>query len=160
MPPNIIHEGLMTQRTRLRLESELQNLKAQAAQNQIDAGATIESAQDWHDNGAYDRLQEQLQVIVTMHDQVERRLKNAKIIQRRTDTSRVGIGNTVVVKYEGEDDTEKFTILGIPDTDTEKTWISAASPLGSALLEKIAGNVITLPSNIKVTLLQILAGEF
>ena len=157
---DVIHSGLMTERTRAQLQKKLQELKLQIEQNQTEAGGTFESAQDWHDNGAYDMLQQQLQVLVTQHDTIAARLYEAEIIQSRKDTSSVGVGNTVVVRYAGETDSEKFTILGIADSETEKTWISAASPLGSALLEKKAGDIVEIPPNIQVTLLQILAGEF
>ena len=160
MKKDLIHPGMMTERTRERLQKKLQELKQKVKQNQIEAGSTFESAQDWHDNGAYDMLVQALQVLVTQHDAVEARLRNVQIIQSRKDTSRVGIGNTVVVRYAGETNTEKFTILGIPDTETQRDWISAASPLGSALLEKKAGETISISPNIQVTLLQILAGEF
>lgn len=160
MRKDTLDPGLMTEQTRERLKKKLQELKRKVKENQTEAGATFESAQDWHDNGAYDMLVQALQVLVTQHDAVEARLRDVQIIQSRKDTSRVGIGNTVVVRYAGETDSEKFTILGIADTDTEASWISAASPLGYALLEKKVGETISIPPNIQVTLLQILAGEF
>lgn len=152
--------GLMTEKTKQRLEMLLQELKQKIKQNQKDAGSTFESAQDWHDNGAYDILQQQLQVLVTQHDKIFMLLHQAKIIQKKVDTHTVGIGNTVMVQYKGERDSEKFTILGISDTDTEKSWISAASPLGSALLGKNEGESVFIQQNIEVVLLKILAGEF
>ncbi|MFH1967202.1 MAG: GreA/GreB family elongation factor [Patescibacteria group bacterium] len=160
MKKEIIHLGLMTERTHRRIEAKLQELKRKIENNQLESGATFESAQDWHDNGAYDVLQQDLQVLVTQYDALKAYLLDVQILQSRRETSQVDVGNTVVVQYLGEPSPEKFTILGTADAETETHWISATSPLGSALIGKEIGQIISISPNITVTLLQILAGEF
>lgn len=153
------HEGLMTQATYDLLQQKLIEIQAKITQNQLEQGQSIENAADWHDNAAYDMLIQALRVLNTQENQIVTRLRNAEIIQPRTDTSKVGIGNTVLVQYPGEEP-ETFTILGVADSATRKDWISGLSPLGKALLEKRAGDIVNLPQNVQVTILQVLAGDF
>lgn len=160
MPKETFSEGLMTESTRQMLVQKAADLERKIKENEKKQGETYESAQDWHDNGALDMLVQDLQLLVTQHDTILKRLRDAKIIQPRTETSTVGLGNTVVVRYAGEKDTEKFTVLGVADNDPKKNWVSAGSPLGSGLLDRKAGDKIQLPGNIQVTIIQILAGEF
>lgn len=154
-----IHEGLMTQETYDFLKQKLIEVQEKISQNQLEQGQSIENAADWHDNAAYDMLIAAQRVLCAQEAQIKARLRAAEIIQPRTDTSRVGIGNTVIVQYSGEEP-EKFTILGVADSAKKRDWISGLSPLGKALLEKKVGDRVELPQNIQVTILQVLAGEF
>jgi len=52
----------------------------------------------------------------------------------------VTIGRTVVVREEGFDQEEEYTIVGPPEADPGKGKISNESPMGRALLDRRVGD--------------------
>lgn len=155
--PNIT---FMTQATQERLQRELNEARQKATEQESNLGATQDSAQDWHDNPAYDYLVQQVQQQWSKVQRLEAALRDIQIIPPRQETDNVDIGNTVEVLYEGQTDSEQFTILGREDAYTEKTWISCESPLGQALIEKSVGEIIKLSNGMEVKLLNIFPGQF
>jgi transcription elongation factor GreA len=74
--------------------------------------------------------------------ELERILANAKIISEvDLDPNIVEIGNKVTMQEEGMDP-EVFTIVGAAESDPRKGKISNESPLGKALLNRRAGDVV------------------
>ena len=74
--------------------------------------------------------------------ELERILANAKIISEvDLDPNIVEIGNKVTMQEEGMD-SEVFTIVGAAESDPRKGKISNESPLGKALLNRRAGDVV------------------
>jgi transcription elongation factor GreA len=65
------------------------------------------------------------------------------------------IGTKVVLKYEGEDETDDYTICMPENSDPDKGFISFLSPVGSQLLLRSSGeimNLITPGGEFKVTI--------
>lgn len=156
--------NFMTRQTQERLNTELVAIKLQAEEAERAIGTTFDSAQDWHDNGAYDTQQHQTKMKYTKLRELEEKLHNVFLLTPRSETDTVGIGNTIVLKYDGEFAPETFTILGKDDTHTRPDWISYETPLAKALMGKPAGSDVelSLPNSgkAKVKLLSILPGNF
>lgn len=153
-------QELMTAKTKARLETELEKLQQIISEKNKAVGASDDNAADWHDNGARDVLFQELQVLGSQEATILGYLANTEIIIPRQDVSTVGIGNTVDVLYQGEDSPERFTILGVPDSLTDESWISYKTPLAQNLIGKRAGEQIVIPPRQVVTLVNILVGEF
>lgn len=151
---------LMTIQTKERLEEELRSVNQTLVDKTKSLGGTQESAQDWHDNAAYDHLQEELAVLEDRQLRISVALREPKIIEPRRETDIVGIGNTVFVRYQGETENEAFTILGPYDSKTHPSWISYESALGNALIGQLSGSNVELPNGTSVTLVRILPGDF
>lgn len=151
---------LMTQKTKNRLEQNLKEIQAQIAMKNTASGEALDNSGDWHDNAARDVLFQELQVLGKQEKTILEYLANPQIILPRQDTSTVDIGNTVEVIYEGETQKEEFTILGVPDSQTDDRWISYKTPLAQKLIGKRAGEQIIIPPNQAVTLISILVGKF
>lgn len=151
---------LMTLRTKTRLEEGLRSIQAVIAEKNLATGESDDNMGDWHDNGARDVLFQELQVLGNQEKTIQRYLASPEIIVPRQDTSTVGIGNTVDVLYQGEKSAERFTILGVPDTMTDESWISYKTPLAQKLLGKHEGEQVIIPPNQVVTLVKILVGQF
>ncbi|WP_446897176.1 transcription elongation factor GreA [Clostridium sp. LBM24168] len=77
---------------------------------------------------------------------LERMIKTAKIIEDTTSDNEVGIGKTVYLKFEDEDEAEKFFIVTTIDADPVNNKISIESPLGSAIYRHTAGEKVTVTS--------------
>ncbi len=150
----------MSLSTKIKLEEGLLVLEADAHSKSIALGQSMESAQDWHDNVAYDLLLQELDVLDSRIKRYKAALSNVEIIVPRTIVTEVGLGNTVIVQFEGEESTEKFTVLGTSDNETNESWISIQSALGTALLGKTKGSQVKLSNGTVVTLVDILSGEF
>ena len=58
-------------------------------------------------------------------------------------------GSVVTIRYAEDEHTEKFTILGLLDTNPDKNQISYDTPLGKALVGKENGDEVTLPNQKK-----------
>ena len=61
-----------------------------------------------------------------------------------TNLEEVVIGCTVVVRYEGDEEVEEYTILGKHEVDPSKGRISCWSPIGSSLLGKRKGDRVVI----------------
>lgn len=150
----------MSSATKVRLEEDLEKKLKTLQEKTAALGATQDSAQDWHDNAAYDLLQQELTVLETDIAKIRAALNNAVIVEPRQETEDVQVGNTVEVFYEGDEDVTRLTILGSRDNGTRRDWISPESPLGSLLLGKKVGDVVVLQNGMSVEVKTIFPGEF
>lgn len=121
-----------------RLESAQTNFAA--AGKQLGLAADGEE----HDNAAFDYAQwDYSEKKVSLADLIAIK-KFATIFEPRHDTSTVGVGNTVQILYEGENEKEIYTVAGFIDVLMEIPGrISFESSLGQALLGLSIGNETT-----------------
>lgn len=94
-------------------------------------------------------------------------LRGVSIIEPREKTDDVGMGNRIKVLYEGEEEPEMFYLLGRDDAANEGNWvngvISNQSPLGQAIVGKLAGDtvIVETPENsVSVRIIDIFPGDF
>jgi transcription elongation factor GreA len=74
------------------------------------------------------------------------------------DPSRVELGDTVTIQESGSSASHRYTIVGPVEARVDGSWISAESPLGSALLGRGAGETVTVHApggTVRYTLLSI-----
>ena len=85
-------------------------------------------------------------------------IDNAEIVEA-TAKGVVGLGSVVGIRYQGDDDIEKYLIGSIEERHDDLDVISPSSPLGEALLGSSAGDDVTFtaPSgaDLKVTVVSI-----
>lgn len=98
---------------------------------------------DWHDNAALDHYDQQTNLVSAQLARVQDQIKRVVIIQPLTRATHVAIGTEVVVEF-GEDDRERFLILGPADSDPDKGVISYETPLARALMGKSPGEDASL----------------
>jgi len=60
------------------------------------------------------------------------------------DPTLVELGDTVTIRAEGRRERERYTLVGELEARLDESWISIASPLGSALLGRRAGEVVAV----------------
>jgi transcription elongation GreA/GreB family factor len=60
------------------------------------------------------------------------------------DPNVLEIGDTVTVLELGSSEAERYTLVGPVEARVDESWISADSPLGSALLGRRAGDSVTV----------------
>lgn len=154
----------MAPTTQLRLIQELEVVSKKAVEAEKMLGQTFDSAQDWHDNFAYENQQREVQRLYKKQTELKGKLKDVVLLKPNEITDVVDVGHTVQVLFENEKEPETYTILGKEDTHTQKNWISYLAPLAQALMGTTPDSVveIKLPENrtTSVKLLSILVGQF
>lgn len=86
-----------------------------------------------------------------------KQLKYAEIV-KTTDDGKVDGGKTVVLKFDNDDETEEYKIVGRMEADLADGKISFDSPLGQAIMKQEAGAVATVEApagEYKVTIVEV-----
>ena len=85
-------------------------------------------------------------------------LSNAKVVDEPVHSGEVGVGTTVVLHEEGEDETETYMIVGAPEVDLMANKISNESPIGMAVMGHHAGETVEVQApggSYKVTIIEV-----
>lgn len=124
-----------------RLKDELQTLREVRRPQIVAAVAEARSHGDLRENAAYDAARQDQAMNEKRIADLENLLRNAEIVDGDDDnrpTDEVGIGNTVVVDFDGDE--ERFTIVGAIEAKPTEGLISNESPIGQALIGKRVGD--------------------
>jgi transcription elongation factor GreA len=102
---------------------------------------------DISENAGYDEAKTAQGFLEGRIRELENLLKNAQVI---ADHDRPGdevvLGRTVVVREEGTDFEESYTIVGSVEADPHNGRISNSSPMGKAIMGKRVGQKVTVQS--------------
>ncbi|MGH9017958.1 MAG: GreA/GreB family elongation factor, partial [Acidimicrobiales bacterium] len=112
----------------------------------VEIARAIEAARalgDLSENGDYHAAKDSQGKMEARIRQLTATLADAEIVDEKAlpDTS-VATGSTVSIRYEGDDDVERFLVGSIEERDEELSVVSPGSPLGQALLGRSAGDVV------------------
>lgn len=126
-----------------RLKSEHDDL---TTRGRIEIAKKIEAARelgDLSENGDYHAAKEEQGKMEGRIIHLARLIKNAEIVAFETDTSTVQAGCVVTIRYEGDDETEKYLIGSIEERREGVTVMSPGSPLGQSLIGAAPGDVVS-----------------
>lgn len=113
-------------------------------ENARDLGEAI-SRGDLRENAEYKAAREKQAMLVEKAERIKAELQRVVVIDPhsiRPDTA--APGTKVTLRHQGKAEIEIYTILGPWDVDIEKGIISYLSPIGKGLLDKTAGETITI----------------
>ena len=126
-----------------RLQSELDDL---TTRGRVEIAAAIERARelgDLSENGDYHAAKDDQGRMEARIRQLQAIVKNAEIVDAAAEKSgRVEAGSIVTIRYEGDDDSERYLIGSIEERRDDLTVISPGSPLGTSLLGRQVGDVV------------------
>lgn len=127
------------------LKKELDDLINVRRPENIIAIKEARSLGDLSENAEYDAARNEQAQIEARIKQLEKMLENVSII---TDVSndKVGIGNTVSIKYVDDDEEDEYKIVGSQEADPFESKISNESPIAKALFEHKVGDIVTVES--------------
>lgn len=129
-----------------RLKGELEELKSVRRPEIIAAVAEARSHGDLRENAAYDAARHDQMMMERRIAELEQTIRNADVLDDesagRTDV--VGFGSTVVVDFDGFEET--FTIVGAVEAKPSAGKISTESPIGRALIGKRVGQKTQVPT--------------
>src|SRR5947209_7554649 len=141
-----------------RLRAELDDL---TTRGRIDIAATIERARelgDLSENADYHAAREDQGRMEARIRQLQALLDQAVIVDDATRGGTIAPGSIVALRYEGDDDVERYLVGSIEERRDDLPVISPASPLGTMLLGCQAGETVeySAPSGImKVQILEV-----
>ena len=125
------------------LEDELQELKVVRRKDVAGKIKEARSQGDLSENAEYDAAKEEQAEIEARIAQIEKMLRNAEVIdEEELDGDTVGVGSTVKVLDIEFNEEFEYTIVGSTEADPVGGRISNESPLGAALLMRMAGDTV------------------
>ena len=127
------------------LKNELDNLINVRRTENIQAIKEARSLGDLSENAEYDAARNEQAQIEGRIKQLEKMLENVSIISE-VSKDKVGIGNTVAIKYVDDDEEDEYKIVGSQEADPFESRISNESPIAKALFDHKVGDVVTVES--------------
>ena len=97
---------------------------------------------DISENSEYDDAKNEQGRLEGEISELEAKLRNSEIIQSTASTGKVMIGSTVKIRDVELDEIETYMVVGSTEADPDNNKISDESPLGAAILDKMAGAVV------------------
>lgn len=122
---------LMTQEGLEKLQSELTELVKVRRPEIVSRIKIAKELGDLSENAEYTSAKEEQSFVEGRIQELEQLIKYAKVVEG-AHSGTIGIGSTVTVNVEGDDDS--FEIVGPTESDPDKGRISIDSPVGQALL--------------------------
>ncbi len=129
----------------VKLEEELNEFKNIKRPEVIEALKDARSLGDLSENADYDAARNDQAQIEAKIKELEFKLANCTIIDNKKCKDKVCLGSTVTIEYDDKT-TEEYKIVGSLETDLFNNKISIESPIGRALLDKKAGDVVEVES--------------
>lgn len=120
----------------------LVNVRRQEIAQQI---AEAKAEGDLRENAGYDEAKNAQAFVEGRIQELKIKIRNAQIIDNsQMPDNQVALGRKVVVKENGYDDEESYTIVGSTETDPSNGRISNESPIGKALLGRTVGEIVSI----------------
>ncbi len=138
-------EILVTKEGLKKLKEEYEELKTVKRQEIAERLKEAISYGDLSENAEYEEAKNEQAFIEGRILELEKKIKNAKIITEKHDgrSKIVEIGSQVTVAEKGgRDDPETYMIVGSTEANPIEHKISNESPIGKALLGRMRGDVV------------------
>jgi transcription elongation factor GreA len=125
-----------------RLQAEYEDL---TTRGRVEIARKIEAARelgDLSENGDYHAAKEEQGKMEGRIRQLSVMLENAEIVQG-DNGEHVSHGSVVAIRYDGDDDVERYLVGSIEERHDDLEVISPSSPLGEALIGSGPGDLVT-----------------
>ena len=125
-----------------RLRAELEDL---TTRGRVDIAQTIETARelgDLKENADYHAARDDQGRMEARIRQLQSLIDNAVIVDSSQTSDTVAAGSVVALRYEGDDDADRFLVGSIEERRDDVAVVSPQSPLGQALIGRRKGDVV------------------
>ncbi len=129
-----------------RLKAEHEDL---TTHGRVEIARKIQAARelgDLSENGDYHAAKEEQGKMEGRIRHLAAVLENAEIVDA-SDSDHVVAGSVVTIRFEGDDDEERFLIGSIEERRDDLVVMSPGSPLGAAVLDHAAGDTVEYEAN-------------
>ena len=151
-------ETHLSQEAYERLRAELEDL---TTRGRVDIAQTIETARelgDLKENADYHAARDDQGRMEARIRQLQSLIDNAVIVDSSQISDTVAAGSIVALRYEGDDDVDRFLVGSIEERRSDVAVVSPASPLGQALIGHRKGDGVEYQApggNLKVEIVDI-----
>ena len=139
-------EIFLTSEGYLELENELHYLKTEKRKEVTQTLKEARALGDLSENSEYEQAREDQANLEKRIVEVEYALEHAVVIDKAESNGTVGIGSEVKLKYEDDDDTESYKIVGSQEADPFNNKISNESPIAAAIIGHKVGDTVEVSS--------------
>lgn len=142
------NETILTVNGLKKLEDELEYLRGKKRQEVAERLKVAISYGDISENSEYDDAKDEQAFVEGRIIQLDQMIRTAKVIDdSELSKDIVTIGATVELEDMEFGDKEVYTVVGTTEADPTANKISNESPVGSAILGKAVGDVVTVKVN-------------
>ena len=134
----------LTQATYDRLQAELEDL---TTRGRVEVARAIEAARalgDLSENGDYHAAKDTQGKMESRIRRLQQTLGHAVLVDDEAvgSSATVAAGSVVAIRYEGDEEVERFLVGSIEERHDELNVVSPGSPLGQALLGRTSGDIV------------------
>lgn len=138
----MVYYQKMTPEGYKQIEDEIARLKKDRPRR-IKILQQARSMGDLSENTEYTEAKRDLGHLQSRLRYLGKQLKYAEVIKTKDD-GKVDLGKVAVLKFEDDDETEEYKIVGRMEANLSENKVSFDSPLGSAIMKKEAGTMVTV----------------
>ena len=131
---------LMTQEGLKKLEDELEERKSSIRHEIANAIKEAKEQGDLSENAEYSTAKQRQAENEARIAELERMIKDAEVVKKKSNSSTVGLGSNVSVKTKAGEMT--FEIVSANEVEPQNFKISNESPLGKAFMGKKKGDKV------------------
>jgi transcription elongation factor GreA len=136
---------LLTQEGFEKLQEEFRYLTEVRRREVADRIRQAREFGDISENSEYDDAKNEQYLLERRISEVQRRLRNAKVVEPSSaDTGSVDLGTLVTLRVVGKDEERTFQIVGANESDPGSGKLSHSSPVGRAVLKRRVGEKVTV----------------
>ena len=137
-------DTILTREGYEKIEAELdylRNVKRVEVSERLHAAIEV-GGDDLLENAELEAAKNEQAFVEGRIDDLSYLLSNAKVVDEPVRSGEVGVGTTVVIQEDGEDEPETYMIVGAPEVDLMANKISNESPIGMAVMGHHAGETV------------------
>ena len=137
-------DTILTREGYNKIEAELEylrNVKRVEVSNRLHS-AIEGGGDDLLENAELEAAKNEQAFVLGRIDDLAYLLSNAKVVDEPVKSGEVGVGTTIGVLEDGEDEPETYMIVGAPEVDLMENKISNESPIGKAVMGLRAGETV------------------
>ena len=127
------------------MKQELEYLKNTRRPEVINALKEARALGDLSENAEYDAARNEQAIVEGKIKELEVLIENAKVISE-VSKDKVTVGSKIKIEYIDDNEVEEYTIVGSKEADPFANRISNESPLAKAVINKKAGDTVTVDS--------------
>ena len=138
-------ELFLTAEGKAEIEERLRYLKNEKRPEVLEKLKIARDFGDLSENAEYDAAKKEQSIVETEIANIEETLRKATIVANKDVTNdTVGVGNSVTVHDMEFGDDETYKIVGVIESNPDKNLVSNESPIGSGLMGKKVGDIVTI----------------
>jgi transcription elongation factor GreA len=128
------------------LKAELDDLRTNKRQENIEAIKEARSHGDLSENSEYDAARNEQAHIEARIEELEYKLEHATVV-KDNNKGVVSVGSHVTIRYDDDGEEDVYEIVGSLESDPFENKVSNESPVGSALMGHKVGDKCTVEAN-------------